>query len=337
MTGSGITDDATMIKAILDESIPDGMNPVGMDLGAFGCTAFKMKCTDGKLRVGRSYDFAQDTSGMMVYCPAIEGTRFASVGFAALNNLWANDPLEEGNVGALVAPFVCLDGVNEKGVAIAVLTLDSPPMRPTDNERSTLATSLAIRLVLDKATDARNAADLLRDYNMFASFERDYHFFIADSQGTAVAIEYNLNKKRQFVDLETVPLAGGERPLQAMTNFFISYIDEVKPNQRNGEYGHGKERYDRVIEFMDDYQNQYTDKIAWEALISVVQEPGTSITSNTQWSVMYDTTDKELKVVFRRHFEETWCYSLDDKDMNMTKGAGDEWMKEYYDEVHKKN
>ena len=88
---------------------------------------------------------------------------------------------------------------------------------------------------------------------------------------------------------------------------------------------------------MDDYQNQYTDKIAWEALISVVQEPGTSITSNTQWSVMYDTTDKELKVVFRRHFEETWCYSLDDKDMNMTKGAGDEWMKEYYDEVHKKN
>jgi hypothetical protein len=94
-----------------------------------------------------------------------------------------------------------------------------------------------------------------------------------------------------------------------MTNFFISYIDEVKPYPENTIYGHGREQYDRVIDFMDKYENHYTEKIAWKALISVVQDPGDNITSNTQWSVMYDMTDKKLKIVFRRHFEENWCYT----------------------------
>lgn len=337
---SKFTDDATLIRAILDESMPEGYNDAKMDLGSFGCTAFKMFCTDNKLRMGRNYDFAQDTSGMLVYCPAIEGVRFASVGFAALNNIWANDPLAEGNVGALAAPFVCLDGMNEKGVAIAVLTLDSDPMRPTDTERHTIATTLAIRMVLDEAQDAQDAVRLLSGYNMFASSGRDYHFFITDPSGRAIAVEYNLDKPRKFVGLETVPLASGERPpLQAMTNFFISYINEVDDDDEkqrkseNKKYGHGKERYNTVIGFMNKYKDNYTDKIAWEALMSTVQLPGKSITSNTQWSIMYNTTDKELKMVFRRHFEETWCYTLGPQEMS--RGAGDEWMKEYYDDIHK--
>lgn len=340
---SKFTDDATLIRAILDESMPEGYNATKMDLGSFGCTAFKMLCTDdkiNKLKMGRNYDFAQDTSGMLVYCPAIEGVRFASVGFAALNNIWANDPLAEGNVGALAAPFVCLDGMNEKGVTIAVLTLDSDPMRPTDTDKYTIATTLAIRMVLDEAQDAQDAVRLLSGYNMFASSGRDYHFFITDPSGIAIAVEYNLDEPRKFVGLETVPLASGERPpLQAMTNFFISYINEVDDDDEkqrkseNKKYGHGKERYNTVIDFMNEYKDNYTDKIAWEALMSTVQLPGKSITSNTQWSIMYNTTDKELKMVFRRHFEETWCYTLGSQEMS--RGAGDEWMKEYYDDIHK--
>ncbi len=333
---SKITDDATLIKAILDETMPVNKRITDINFGTFGCTAFKMECIDGVVRMGRNYDFAQDTSGMLVYCPAIEGGRYASMGFAALNNIWANNPLEPGNVGALAAPFVCLDGVNEKGVAIAVLTLDSPPMRPTDKTRPTIATSLAIRLVLDRAESADHAAKLLEKYNMFASFGRDYHFFIADSRGKALAVEYKLGENREFVALDKVPSNTGEESVRAMTNFFISYIDEVG---KETKYGHGKDRYDKVIAFMDEYKGECTNEVAWKALISVVQEPGKSITSNTQWSAVYDliercieSSEKQkrpvLKMVFRRHFEDTWSYALGDQEM--TKDSGDEWMDEYY-------
>ena len=33
-------------------------------------------------------------------------------------------------------------------------------------------------------------------------------------------------------------------PIRSITNFFGLYKDKVLPNQKNGIYGHGKERYD---------------------------------------------------------------------------------------------
>ena len=115
--------------------------------------------------------------------------------------------------------------------------------------------------------------------------------------------------------------------MRAMTNFFISYIDEVG---KETKYGHGKDRYNKVIAFMDEYKGECTNEVAWKALISVVQEPGKSITSNTQWSAVYDLIERclessekqkrpALKMVFRRHFEDTWSYVLGDQEMMLYK------------------
>jgi penicillin V acylase-like amidase (Ntn superfamily) len=86
------------------------------------CTAFTMTDNQNQVHMGRNYDFKLDTSAMLVYCTPPNG--YKSVAFAALDNISANTPDEsmKKKLATLTSPFICLDGMNEKGVSIAVLT-----------------------------------------------------------------------------------------------------------------------------------------------------------------------------------------------------------------------
>ena len=156
---SGITNDQSMVDAIVKEALP--LLPVSIKAPSFGCTAFTMQDTDGDIHMGRNYDFKDETSAMLVYCTPKGG--YKSVALAALNNISANTPdaSTKQKLSALTAPFVCLDGMNEKGVSIAVLTLDSAPTRQSTG-KPVISTTLAIRLVLDRAATTQEAVDLLK-------------------------------------------------------------------------------------------------------------------------------------------------------------------------------
>ena len=112
--------------------------------------------------------------------------------------------------GFLLAPFICLDGMNEKGVSIAVLTLDSKPVHHHSG-KPTIATTLAIRLVLDKAATTEEAVALLRGYDMFASSGRDYHFYITDANGDDIAVLLIHYKKGAHYELEINDFTSNER------------------------------------------------------------------------------------------------------------------------------
>ena len=241
----GITDDQSLVDAIVEEAIP--ILPVQIDVPDFGCSAFTLQEADGDILMGRNYDFRRDTSAMLVYCEPEDG--YKSVGFAALDNISANTPKEtmKKKLATLTAPFICLDGMNEKGVSIAVLTLDSEPVHQNTG-KPVIGTTLAIRLILDRAASTAEAVELLQQYDMFASGGRDYHFYITDSTGDGRVIEYDCES-------ETRELVA--TPVRSVTNFFALYKDQVLPDQRNGIYGHGKERYDKM-EALFDYEEIYT-------------------------------------------------------------------------------
>ena len=113
-----------------------------------------------------------------------------------------------------MAPFACLDGVNERGMSIAVLTLDSAPTHQVSG-RQHINTALAIRLVLDRAASTQEAVELLARYDMHAMADRDYHFFLNDASGDSRAIEYDpYDPDRPLIDL----------PVRQMTNFFARYL-----------------------------------------------------------------------------------------------------------------
>ena len=295
----GITDDQSMIDAILKESLP--LIPVSIKAPDFSCTSFTLTDTDGDVHMGRNYDFRKNTSAMMVYCAPKDG--YKSIAFAALDNVAANVPDENTakKMAALTTPFICLDGMNEKGVSIAVLTLDSEPVRQNTG-KPVIATTLAIRLVLDRAATTEEAVELLRGYDMFASSGRDYHFYITDASGDGRVVEYDLNgENRELI----------ATPSEAVTNFFIRHKDEVLPNQKNGVYGHGKERYDAVMEILDEEKGNYTCETVWDAMKAAAQAPSPdSITSNTQWSVSYNNTDLTAEIAIRRHWDDVTLFEI---------------------------
>ena len=94
------------------------------------------------------------------------------------------------------------------------------------------------------------------------------------------------------------------------SNFYSRYADFVKPNQRNGIYGHGKERYNVIMQVLNQNQSQMTELLCWDALKASAQteKPG-DITSNTQWSVLYNNSDCSMKFVLRRHWDEVYTFS----------------------------
>ena len=143
----GITDNQSMIDAILKETLP--LLPVHMKAPNYGCSAFAT-VSDRNILMGRNYDFKRDTSAMLVYCTPKDG--YKSVALAALDNISANQPdiSMAKKLACLTAPFICLDGMNEKGVSIAVLTLDSEPVNQSTGKQK-IFTTLATRLVLDCA------------------------------------------------------------------------------------------------------------------------------------------------------------------------------------------
>lgn len=299
----GITDDQSMIDAILAEALP--LLPVKIKAPKFGCTAFTLTDENGQTHMGRNYDFKRDTSAMLVYCTPKNG--YKSVAFAAMDNVSANVPDEnlKKKLASLTAPFICLDGMNEKGVSIAVLTLDSTPVHH-DTGKPTIATTLTIRLVLDRAATTQEAVDLLRGYDMFASSGRDYHFYITDASGDGRAVEYDCDSPtRELVDTK----------IEAITNFYAIYKEKVLPNQKNGIYGHGRERYDAVMEVLET-QSPYTDATVWEALKASSQDPNpVDITSNTQWSINFNNTARTASIAIRRNWQDVTVYALDSNEI----------------------
>lgn len=294
----GITDNQSMIDAIIKEALP--LLPVKIKAPDFGCTAFTMTDNQNQVHMGRNYDFKLDTSAMLVYCTPPNG--YKSVAFAALDNISANTPDEsmKKKLATLTSPFICLDGMNEKGVSIAVLTLDSEPVFQNTG-KPTIATTLAIRLVLDRAASTQEAVDLLKEYDMFASSGRDYHFYITDASGDGRVIEYDCDSEtRELVDTRS----------EAVTNFFVLYKDKVAPNQKNGIYGHGRERYDAVLKTFET-ETEHTNSTVWNALKASSQDPNpTDITSNTQWSINNNNTDLTAEIALRRNWDDKTIYNL---------------------------
>ena len=289
----GIEDDQMMIDSMLKEVLP--LLPVKMKAPNFGCTSFSLTDTDGDVHMGRNYDFKSDTSAMLVYCTPKDG--YKSVAVAALDNVSANVPDEniKKKLASLASPFICLDGINEKGVSISVLTLDSEPVRQNTG-KPVISTTLAIRLVLDRAATTEEAVELLRSYDMYSSAGRDYHFYITDASGDGRVVEYDCES-------ETRELVA--TPSEAVTNFFIIYKEKALPNQKNGIYGHGRERYDAVMKVLEEEKGNYTNDTVWKAMKSAAQYPDPDdITSNTQWSVSYNNTDLTAEIAIRRNWED---------------------------------
>jgi len=118
----------------------------------------------------------------------------------------------------LTAPYLLMDGMNEKGLAIAVLELHDKPTKQTQNNKLT-STTLAMRVILDTCKNVDEAIMYLKSHNMRSLLGYDYHFQIVD-KNKSVVVEYINNE---------IEIINKEGNYQCLTNHYISKNKIAKP------------------------------------------------------------------------------------------------------------
>ena len=269
--------------------------PINLGVTGDGCTAFVVRNESGDILFGRNFDF--------LYAPSLQLYTAPNNGYASVSTVnlafagYSGDNLPDGSFFdtflTLAAPFLPFDGMNEKGLAIALLAVPKAEV-PYNPDKITLNTTTAIRLVLDKAATVEEAIELLKQYNIYFSGGIECHYLIADASGHSVIVEY-VNQELCVVESET--------EYQIASNF-IAY------NGLNiGEGFTEFERYDRVQNAIEENNGILEVSGAIPLLADVGVFDGDI--DKLQWSVLYNLTTGKGGIFANRKTNNIIEFNLD--------------------------
>lgn len=288
----GASSDAD-IEAFVTKRLLKGL-PIELNVSDAGCTAFVSRNEEGDIIYARNFDF--------LYAPFLQVYTNPDNGYVSVSTVNLSFAgYGEGNLPSsgisfqnfltLAAPFLPFDGMNEKGVCIALLAVPEVWMID-DPDKITLNTTTAIRLVLDKAATIDEAVELLRKYNIYFSGDVTCHFLIADAMGKSVIVEYYDNGL-QVVESDT--------DYQIASNFIAYHGLNI------GEGYTEFDRYDAVEKVLQN-NNTVTMEDCEKLLNTVGIYDGE--TDKLQWSVVYNLTDKTGRIWPYRDTGEAWDFTI---------------------------
>jgi len=272
--------------------------PISISPPTLNCSTFNAVTPDGEYIFGRNFDMGY-SPGLLIHTKPVNGYESISMvnlGFVGYKEGYLPDRIFD-KVLALAAPYAPMDGMNEKGLAVGVLLLqDTPTMQ--DTEKVNINTSTAIRLLLDKAATVDEAVALLKEYDMRSTGGGNYHYQITDAQGNSVIVEY-INNEMQVLKPETT--------YQASTNFYLT------PGEKYN-FGDGQDRYEIVMTGLKEKDGVLNAeegmKLLEAAKLVDCPDPKTGIMYNTQWSAVYNNSQKTVDLAIGQNYEKIYHFSL---------------------------
>ena len=289
---TGAEDDGD-IEEFVTKRLLKGL-PIDLDVPGVGCTVFVTRNEEGEIIMGRNFDFS--------YAPSMQVWTRPESGYASVSTVnlsfagYSKDNLPSGlnfdSFLALAAPFLPFDGMNEKGLAVALLAVpEAEP--PVDESKVTLNTTTIIRLILDKAATVEEAVDLMRGYNIYFSADIYCHYIIADASGKSVLVEYFDG------GLQVVPT---EQSYQIASNF-IAY-NGVNIGEGFSEF----ERYDAVEAAIQNNGERLSEAQA----VDLLAEVGAYYEGEDrlQWSVLYNLSNLDGTIFAHRNTDNTINFQL---------------------------
>ena len=287
-----------------------------------GCSAFAApdKST-GNYLMGRNFDFNhRDKDANRIDIPVIvvhtapkggkKSVSFVDGKFVDYNKGFYTT---KGNdLSMLMAlPYLLLDGINEDGFAISVLKLDGKPTRQTKSSKKTIFTTVAMRMLLDRASTVKEATAMLEKYNMCMDTDTaSYHFFMADATGDYAIVEYT-GKDVNINNPENMEVLRDNDTLRCVTNFYVS--PTMVKTEFGGYSNHGRKRYKDLRDGLLKYNYNMTPSQAFELLKIVAQGPegSKSSTGYTQWSEVYNLTKRRLTLNLTREWDKTFEFGIE--------------------------
>lgn len=285
-----------------------------------GCSAFAAQEAEGKgFLMGRNYDFRHFTPDNKSYLPtsailvrtAPEGGKKSISMVDGLNLGFGQGFYNDGKTDLsmiMALPYAALDGINEDGFAIGVLALNEKQTNQQTGKQR-IGTTVAIRMMLDKASTVREAIEMLKNYDMDmrGNGHSNYHFFMADATGDYAIVEYTFDKDR--TEPKVMEVFTADDSLRCVTNFYVA--PSMTGTTDGWGSSHGKDRYENLRKTLDEKKHVMKEDEAMQLLEKVSQPPTEELTSQTQWSALYNLTEKTLRLTILREYAKEYNFRIE--------------------------
>lgn len=257
----------------------------------FGCSTISSVDANKNQLFGRNFDWNHCNALIVQSKPP---TGYASISTVNMDFIQSSagfslDILPD-NIKTIAALYAPLDGMNEKGLCVAVNMVSDNATIEQNSNKPDITTTTAIRLLLDKAATVEEAIALLQQYDMHASMNMMVHFAISDANGKSVAVEYINN---EMIVTET----------PVLTNFYVS---------EGEKYGIGSaqshKRYDILTKILSE-NNTITTEQMKNALDSVSKDNFNEYES-TEWSIIFNQTTGEVVYCHRENYKNGYTFSV---------------------------
>lgn len=258
----------------------------------FGCSTLTVRTPEGGVLMGRNFDFTSATGVIMHTIPdnGYESITTFNVEFFGFGDDYKPEGFQNQYM-ALAVLFCALDGINEKGFALADLVAGDKVETHQRTGKPALTTTTAARYLLNKAASVDEALELLRGIDMNSDIGIAHHYAMADASGRSVVVEY--------VDNEMVVT---EAP--AVANH---YICKAKHNVGLLE---GDHRYDQLCQRFDKASGVMTEAELTDAIESVSQPEVAGKFLGTAWTMVMDLKNPSVTYYSRRHFDKPFRFEL---------------------------
>ncbi len=256
----------------------------------FGCSTLAVRNREGHALFGRNFDWGTCTAYIVTTRPA---GGYASVSTVNMDFLTKGLGLSDGPMTrflSVAAPYAPMDGMNEKGLCVAVLMIQDSPGFQQDEDRPDLTTTTAVRVLLDKAANVEEALALLEQYDLHASAGMMVHFALADAEGSSVAVEYIEN---EMVVTQT----------PALTNF---YLAEGEKQGIGTAQSHT--RYDILTDTLAKSPSMTLEQVR-DAMDSVSKDNFGEFES-TEWTAVYDQSTGEVRYYHRENYQTAYVFQV---------------------------
>jgi len=294
--------------------------PVPPVVTGMGCSAFAATNAVGDQLVGRNFDYRFPMAHVLLFAPrAPECDRpYASVGtvdagFAgfdvgSLTNL-TDMAKSDYPWHAALFPYLCMDGMNDAGFMVTVLSIDGRPDADGQKTRAieqfvpghtNIVPTTAIRYLLDHAGSTAEGVSMLTNFNMFAAsgpgavVQANYHFLLSDVKGDSRIVEW----------LPPAEDGGTWTPFvtnaTAVSNFWLA-----------DGYGHGSNRWEIMRHALARQNGHLEESDAMTLCRAVSQKKGAEQTSWTHWSVVYNLANLAATIATLGNYDEIVPYRLD--------------------------
>ena len=317
----GTTSLTRFVVTHLFDSIPSAKS-VSLSYDA-GCSAFACPDgTSGNFLMGRNFDFNHrdpDTKERVmipliaVHTAPAGGKKSVSFVDGQFVKYESGFYTKKGNdLSMLMAlPYLLLDGINEDGFAVSVLKLDGLPTAQSDSPNKKIFTTVAMRMLLDRASTVKEAKEMLKDYSKYMDTDSaSYHFFMADAKSDFAIVEYT-NPDTQLNPNRLEELSGADT-LRCVTNFYVSPTMYATPHGMRHSL-HGKERYDSLRAGLLRHNYKMTPEEALGLLKVVAQGPDgyQGSTGFTQWSEVFNLSKKTVSMSILREWDKTFHFKVE--------------------------